>query len=324
MDIFIDQSVKALASAGVRLDSNETAFLERQLTQLRTKTYDVVYGELLGRSMAPKATDIASSANRYSYEVFDKTGAAKIGGNGVDDPPRIDLEAREVFGDVYPLIASYGWDINAMREAIRTRVPLADKKARACRDAIELAIDDMIFLGRPEPDAGAASSILTTGIANNAAVEAQGAVALTNWTLSTPVDTIQSEIYSLLTAIRNNSLQVFNGTVLGLPLAKYDVIAQLPVGVDNQTTILQSILQNSPFLQSIVPWYKLNNQGANGTGRAIAFQRDSNVLEAVIPQEFEQLPPQARNYEFVVPCHARCGGIKVYQPNGMIYGDFGA
>jgi len=324
MDNFLEQSLRVLSASGVRLDSNETAFLERQLTQLRTKTYDVVYGDLLGRGMAPKATDIASSANRYSYEVFDKTGAAKIGGNGVDDPPRIDLEAREVFGDVYPLIASYGWDINAMREAIRTRVPLADKKARACRDAIELAIDDMIFLGRPEVDAGASSSILTTGIANNAAVEAQGTVALSNWTLSTPVETIQSEIYSMLTAIRGNSLQVFQGTVIGMPLDKYDIIAQLPVGVDNQTTILQSILQNNPFLQAIVPWYKLQGIGANSNGRAIAFQRDASVLEAVIPQEFEQLPPQARNYEFVVPCHARCGGVKVYQPTGMVYGDFGA
>lgn len=298
-------------------------FLERQLTQLRAKTYDVVYGALLGRTMCRKATDIRSSATRYSYIAYNTKGKAKIGGNAVDDPPRIDLEGKEIFGDVYPLVAAYGWDIHAMREAVATRTPLASKKAIAARDAVELAIDDMLFQGFPQPNAGAAASIKTTGIANNAAVVAQGTVSLTNWTLATPVETIQQEIYALLTAIRNRSIQNFQGKIIGMPLAKYDIIAQLPVGVDNQTTILQSILKNNPFIESIVPWYKLDDQGANGNGRAIAFDNSDSVLEAVIPQEFEQLPPQARNYDFVVPCMARCGGVKVYQPTGMVYGDFG-
>ena len=31
---------------------------------------------------------------------------------------------------------------------------------------------------------------------------------------------------------------------------------------------------------------------------------------------------QARTLEFIVPCQARCGGVKIYQPSAMRYVDF--
>ena len=49
---------------------------------------------------------------------------------------------------------------------------------------------------------------------------------------------------------------------------------------------------------------------AAGTGpRMLTYQRDPEILELIIPQDFEQFPPQARNLAFVVPCHARIGGV---------------
>ncbi|MDB4995196.1 MAG: hypothetical protein JWM74_2628, partial [Myxococcaceae bacterium] len=41
-------------------DADETLFLERELTQLRTKMFTVLFPPSLARSFAPKATDIAS------------------------------------------------------------------------------------------------------------------------------------------------------------------------------------------------------------------------------------------------------------------------
>ena len=38
----------------------------------------------------------------------------------------------------------------------------------------------------------------------------------------------------------------------------------------------------------------------------------------VIPQEFEQLPPQMVNLMFKIPCHMRVGGIRVSYPKSIV------
>jgi hypothetical protein len=50
----------------------------------------------------------------------------------------------------------------------------------------------------------------------------------------------------------------------------------------------------------------------------------NEILEGVVPIEFEQFPAQQEGLDFVTPCHARNGGIKVYQPKAMQYADFSA
>ena len=87
-------------------------------------------------------------------------------------------------------------------------------------------------------------------------------------------------------------------------------------------TILRSFLANNPYIRNIDQWYRLDGAGAGGKNRGIVYKRDPMVLEGVVPLDFEQLPPQARNLEFVVPCQARCGGVKIYQPSAMRYVDF--
>ena len=316
MDLFTKKFVDGFNDKGMRLDANETAFLERELTQLRTKTFDVLYAENIARSLVPKATDIASSAERYEYKIYNRIGKARIGSYDASGPD-VDLEATPAQGTVLPVTASYKWNINEMREAIRAKIPLSEKKAMNAREAIELGIDDMLFDGVPDADSSASAVIRETGISNNADVEGLGIESLSDWTGATPVTTIQSEIYAMLTAVRKNSLQRFNPDTLVLPLDRYNLIAQKNVDSTNQMTILQSIVKNNPFLKSIQAWHKLD-----ADDRAIAYAKNPMVLEGVIPQEFEQLPPQARGFNFVVDCHARCGAVKVYHPTGMIYGDF--
>lgn len=325
-DLFFNKAVQLIEEhANVRLDSNETAFLERELTQLRARAFQVEYPDLLARRFLPMASDIASSAERYAYKVWDSSGKAKVGANDSDDAPRIDVSAKELTGKVYPVIASYGWGLNEMREAIRTGTPLNEQRVIAARDAIERGVDHMLAFG----DTGAAgeTNLVTTGLVNNGDVAGNGnarVASLANWTMATDADDILEDLYGLVSTIVTESKQRFIPDAILLPVDRYSILAQKKVGVDNDTTILRSFLANNPFIQSVDQWYRLDDQGTNGKGRVVVYRRDPMVLEGVVPQEFEQLPPQARNYEFVVPCHARCGGVKVYQPLAALYGDFPA
>jgi hypothetical protein len=322
-DLFFNQAIRVLEAADVRLDANETAFLERELTQLRTRVFEVQYPDLLARRFVPLATDIASSAERYAYKVWDKTGKAKVIANDIDDAPRIDVSATEVTGRVYPVGASYGWGLNEIREAVRTGTPLNQQRAVAARNAIELGVDQMLAEGYTTQPGE--TNLITKGLVNNAAVEGAAfanVTSLTNWTMATDPDDILAELYGMIAGIVTDSKQVFRPNTVLMGTNRYNIIAQKKVGVDNDTTILRSFLANNPYIQSVDQWYRLDGAGENSTGRIIVYQRDPMVLEGVVPQEFEQLPPQARNFEFVVNCHARCGGVKIYQPSAVKYGDF--
>jgi hypothetical protein len=322
-DNFIRRALAAIdESSNERLDSNETMFLERELTQLRAKTYDVEYAPLIGRQLVPIANDIAPSADKYAYKVYDRSGKAKVIANASDDPPNIEATAKEVTGKVYTVGDSYKWSIMELREAARTRTPLSEKKAAAARDAIEVAIDEMLFEGVPADVFQ--TNLVTTGLFNNADVVSQTVASLTDWVDGTSVDTILGEINGMFTSVFAGSRQRWAADTLVLPSDRYAFIAQRKLGTNNDTTVLKFFLANNPFVKAVLPWHRLDTYGTNGNGRALVFRKDPIVLEGVVPQEFEQLPPQARNFEFVVPCQARCGGVMVYQPSAMKYGDFAA
>jgi hypothetical protein len=322
-DLFFQRAVQILEGHdGVRLDANETAFLERELTQLRTKIFEVVYPDMLGRRFVPMATDIAASAEKYAFKVWDKVGKAKVAANDSDDAPRIDVTGKELNGKVYPVIASYGWGLNELREAIRTNTPLQSQRALAARSAIETGIDEMLANGYT--DQPGETNLVTKGLLNNADVEGLGYATLTNWTQATAATTIENELNAWINGIISGSKQKFLPTNVLLPPSRHEIINTKRVGVDNDTTIKASFLKNNPHIKAIDPWWRLEGIGTNSTGRGLVYQKDPLVLEGVVPVDFEQLPPQARNFEFIVNCFGRCGGVKVYQPLAMKYGDFPA
>lgn len=304
----------------VRMDANETAFLERELTQQRARTYDTKFGTIKGLSLVPLATDIAPMANTYSYKVYTGIGRAKIISDGADDAPRVDVSATEVTGKVYTLGDSFGWDIQEMREAARTGVPLSDKRAMQARTVLARGVDDMILNGVPSGDS---SNLVTTGFANNASVTVHSS-DFTHWVAGTDDDTMINELNDMINtavlAAKENE-ELYPNTI-ALPLSRYLVLNSKRMGVDMNMTVLEFFLQNNKFVTSIEPWFRLDDAGASSKDRAVLYRKDPMCLEAIVPITFEQLAPQARNYSMVVPCLARCGGVAVYQPVSMRYRDF--
>lgn len=304
-------------------DANETAFLERQLTFVRQKTFEVSYAELLGRRFMPIATDIPASATTYVYFVYDQTGKAKVIAPGVTDLPRVDVVKSEITGNVKGLGLSYGWEINEMREAARTGTPLGDMKAKAARRAAESLIDKMLFDGKDHDG----QSYGVTGIANNTDVAGSADANVVNpstdpWSLanSDPSD-ILNDMASWVSTIVNANQQRWIPDTLLLAPAEFSLIAQKRVSDLSDVTILQAFLRMNPYIRNVDQWYRLTAAGGSGKNRQIVYKRDPEVLEGVVPQEFEQLPPQAEGLEFIVPCLARCGAVKIYHPEAMVYVD---
>ncbi len=50
------------------------------------------------------------------------------------------------------------------------------------------------------------------------------------------------------------------------------------------------------------------------SGLAVLYEKNPRVLNLVIPQEFEQFPPEQNGLTWDVYCHMRCGGVNVIRP----------
>ena len=130
-----------------------------------------------------------------------------------------------------------------------------------------------------------------------------------------------------MSAVPNNIVtttkEVEQPDTMLLPLAQYGLIATTPMSPTNASnvTILEFFLRTNPYIKMVEPWYALTGAGAGGFDRMVVYRRDPDALMLVIPQEFEQFPPQQRGLEFLVPCHARCGGVQTPYPLSICYAD---
>lgn len=304
----------------LRFDANETAFLERELTQLRTKLYEVQYATNKAISFVPLATDIAPDAKTYSTPVLDRTGQAKVIGNGVTDIPVVDVVKQEILGTIASLGAAFRFNLFELRNAARLGLPLEMWKAKAARAAVDDQIDQMLARGETTTQTG----LGITGLLNNASV-AVDTSSFTPWVAGTTTAaqmlTMLGKPASALNVTLKNTESLLPDTML-LPSAYYDLASQTQVSTGSDYTVLKYFLANNPYIKNIAQWNKLATANAAANGPRIAVYRRSDlVLEGVVPLQFEQLPPQAQGLELVNICVARAGGVKVYHPEAISYVD---
>lgn len=321
---FVSQALRVLENEGVVLDSNQTAFLEKELVQIRAKELEVQRPNLLARSFIPTATDIDPTADDYVYKVWTHTGKAKVAANEAADAPLIEVSSFERAGKVYPITAAYQWGIDELAKAAKLGIPLQGRKMRAALREINESIDEMLAFGHTTQPGE--SNLVTRGLLNNADVTGQADARVLQfgaWTENSDPDDILADLAKPIKAIVQDTKQGFTRFTFILPLDKYTIANTLKVGVDNHTTVLKAFLENnSQYVESVRPWFRCESLGANTNGRAVVYAMDSEVLEGVVPLEYTELPPQARNYTFLVNCRAKCGGVKIYRPDAVRYADF--
>jgi hypothetical protein len=299
-----------------QLDANDTAFLAREIVQLREKSYEVAYAPTLAETFLPFATDIAPSAEEYTYKIYDSVGKARIGAKTNTDAPRVDVFVGEGGGKVFQIDVSYGWGINEMEEAARVGMPLSTRKAKAATDAVARAEDECLAFG--DLNVANGQNLTTTGFLNNANVTV---INETFFDMSTDPQVIADKFTKAAGLVVTDSKQTHEADTLLLPTPLYQVMSQKRMSAFGDKSILQYIVQNNPHIKNIEQWYLLDGAGASSKNRCVLYKRSPDVLEGVRPARFRQLPPQLKGFELVINCFSRCGGVKVYQPMAMRYID---
>lgn len=297
----------------LRRDAGETAAFLRQLEFVYSTTYDVKYAALRAREFIPVDSSVPTGADSYTYQQWDMIGEAKIISNFGDDLPRVDVQGKEFTAPIRSLGNAYGFSIQDIRRAAMSGASLETRRATMARRAHEQAVDDIAAFGN--------AAYGLPGFLNNANIPI---VAPDNapWSGATPLQII-ADLNKLVNSIITTTKDVEKPDTILFDLASFQIVNTTPMSLtgDADKTILRFFLDNNPYIQSVDSWTKLENAGAGSVTRIVAYRRDPEVLQMVIPQEFEQLPPQARNLEFVIPCHSRKGGVKIHYPLACAFMD---
>lgn len=298
-------------AAGLRLDANESAALAKQLEHVKAQTYDVLRSPRKVRQFVPVDTSVPAGAETITYRAWDEVGAAEVIANYADDLSLADAHAIELTAKVKSLGKAYQWSIQDLRRSEMAGMQLDARRGRAAANAMENAVERIGAKG------DAATGLL--GCLNNPNVPtAAAAFAIEQ---ATSVDNILAVLNDAAQAVVDQSAEVHIPDTMILPSAAYGHIASRRVDATNNKTILQAFLETNPYIRNVDQWIQCNDAGAGATTRMWVYTRSPDMLTLDIPQEFEQLPPQARNLAFVVPCHMRIAGVRYYYPLSAVYRD---
>jgi hypothetical protein len=314
------QATMPMVDPTVRMDANETLAMARQLEFFFAKVYEFEYPESMGRRLVPVDTSVPTGARSHTYRMFEDVGQAKLITSYSDDLPQVEATGKEYATPIVSFGASYSISIQELRSAAMMGLAIDARKAKTVRDVMERKLDSLICQGDAQ--------VSMTGLANNAGVSLAAGLTGSWANPATTTDNIQKDWEKIAQTVFNATLGIHgnpeNGSQLTVAVApaQYSALAARRIDGYNMMTMLEYIKAHNPFIKQILPWARLATQDAAGTGpRVIAFHQDPDVVETVIPQDFEMLAPQPKSLGYSVPCHMRWGGVVIRRPKAIVYAD---
>lgn len=293
-------------------DANETLLFARQLEYVYAKTYDILYPEFKARKFIPLDSTVPSAADTYTYRQYDEVGMAKMISNYADDLPDVTAFGKEFTAKCHSMGVAYSYSVQDVRRAAMAQMPLEMTLARIARRAVEAKFDALAAFGD--------TNLSMKGFLNHANV---ALVSPTTGTWSgASADQICADLDKLVNSIVSVSKGLHAPDTLLLPIELFTLLNSKQRSNASDKTILAWYMENNAFIKNVDMWHLLSTANAARNGnRIVCYQRSPDVLGFVIPQEFEQFPPQTKNLAFHIPCHARCGGTKVTYPLAIAYMD---
>lgn len=307
------------------LDADESVFFARELEYVKSRSYDKKYANLKARMMIPVSSEAEAWADAIVYEQYDNVGLAKMIAGYSTDLPRSDVKGKQFINPVKSLASSYGYNVMEIRKSQARGKSLEQRKANAAKRAILELENRLAFLG--DANTGLLGFLNHANVGTET-VPADGTGNVTEWLDSdgvTPLKTpaqILRDMHIAANAVLNQSLGVEQPDTLLLPRTRYLHVASTPWSTGNDgRTILEIFLQQSQFIKNVDWLNELETAADGGGARMMSYRRDPEAVSMEVPQDFEQFDPQARNLEFVVPCHSRFGGVLFYYPLSACYVD---
>jgi hypothetical protein len=288
-------------------------FLQRQLEYIRPQVFETVYADIKYPTILPVTSEAGPGAQTFTYRIMDSTGEFRLLADSADDLPRSDVSQVEKSINIRSFGGSFGYSVQELRAAQMANVALEQRRAAAVRRAYEEKVESVAMFGE--------ASVSLTGFFNNATVDI---VAADKW--FTTASITAQEMLELLnygvSAIINGSQMKEQPDTILLAYEDYNKISTTRNSDSSDVTVLEYFLRTNPYINNVEPINQLTkgkNAGKLNTSRMVVYKRDPEKVQLHIPQPLELFPAQQRGLEFIVPAHARVGGVALYYPKSMIY-----
>ena len=286
-------------------------FLERQLEFIRPQIFEVAYADIKYSTILPVTSEAGQGAQTFTYRIMDSTGEFKLIADAADDLPRADISQVEKSINIRSFGGSFGYTVQELRAAQMANIALEQRRAQAVRRAYEEKVEEVALFGE--------SSVGLAGFFNNATVDV---ITANKW--FTDSGTTAQEMLELLnygvTGIINASQMKEQPDTILMAWNDYREISTRRNSDSSDVTVLEYFLRTNPYINNIEPINQLDKTKSGlTTNRMVVYKRDPGKVQLHIPQPLELFPPQQRGLEFIVPAHARVGGVALYYPKSAIY-----
>ena len=288
-------------------------FLERQLEHIRPQVFEVAYADIKYPTILPVTSEAGNAAQTFTYRIMDSTGEFKLIADAADDLPRADISQVEKSINIRSFGGSFGYTVQELRAAQMANISLEQRRASAVRRAYEEKVENVAMFGE--------STVSLAGFFNNSTVDI---IAADRWFTGSTASGNSQDMLELLnygvSAIINASNMKEQPDTILMAYEDYNKVSTTRNSDSSDVTVLEYFLRTNPYIRNVEPINQLDaSNSVLGTNRMVVYKRDPEKVQLHIPQPLELFPPQQRGLEFIVPAHARVGGVALYYPKSVIY-----
>ena len=284
-------------------------FLERQLEFIRPQVFEVQYADIKYPTVLPVTSEAGPGAQTFTFRIMDATGEFRLIADAADDLPRADISQTEKSINIRSFGGSFGYTVQELRAAQMANIALEQRRAAAVRRAYEEKVESLAFFGE--------SSVGLSGFFNNSTVDV---VAADKWFSNCTAQEMLELLNYGVTAIINASKMKEQPDTILMAYEDYNVVSTTRNSDSSDVTVLEYFLRTNPYIRNVEPINQLDEgNSVLTTNRMVVYKRDPEKVQLHIPQPLELFPPQQRGLEFIVPAHARVGGVALYFPKSAIY-----
>lgn len=294
------------------------SFLLNQLTYIETKMYEKKYKEITYNKIIPVSNEAGEWVEAITYFYMDGAAVAEFVGTKSLNVPIAEIGTEKETVQVELAATGYEYSDEELRQAMYLKRPLTALKANKARRAYEELAQRTSMLGNTTHN--------LPGFINNTNVTAATVVnpgSGTQW-VNKSADEIIFDVNDFMGDIFVDTLQVEKANKLGLPTAQWNYIAGTPRSALSDTTILQWLVNNSPYLSSmedVIPMAELTGAGAAGVDRMMAYTKDIDKVVFHIPMPLKFTEPQRKGRGFEVPGEFKLSGVEFRYPGSARYAD---
>lgn len=236
--------------------------------------------------------------------IYDQGEARVYRGRG-SKIPRVGVQQREESWPIRHLVAGYGWDIFEAAAAQFANSGLLQQQARIARDAI-LRLANRLWWGLD----GASEAHGLYGVLNYPWLPKRDMpTGVSRATVKADPDAALGALHDLVNHPHQVSKSVFQPNTLVMTNRVHDVLSSVRFAEGSDTTILEHFLRNSAHINNVEIAWELEDADGEGVDGILAYRRDQQGIQIVMPQGVTQLPIQENGLESEVINYASIGGV---------------